>query len=86
MGEVIDVNFTDIKEDSGYILNDRAIDGVYKSNVVAVRTDLDNGCVIGLKGDNQVFNPVELSIDDLNEFCVMWLCIFNPSVIKEDKD
>jgi len=85
MGDVIEVNFTDIKEDEGYIINGRAVDGVYKADIVAVRkSDSDSDCVIGLRGDSQVINPINTTIDKLNEFCLMWLLIFNPSVIKEE--
>lgn len=84
MSNVIQVNFTDTKENSGYIMNGHAVDGVYKSDIIAVRDqDSDDGCMLGLRGDSQVINPVELTIDELNEFCLMWLCIFNPEVIKD---
>ena len=85
MSNVIEVNFTAIIEDSGYVINGQEVDGVYKGNIVAVRkSDSDSDCVIGLRGDSQVFNPIDTSIDDLNEFCLMWLLIFNPDVIKEE--
>lgn len=85
MGEVIKVNFTDIKEDSGYIINGRAVDGVYKADVVAVRkNDSDSDCVIGYRSIDGVINPIELSIAELNEFCLMWLLIFDPEAISED--
>jgi len=86
VSNVIEVNFTDIKEDSGYIINGYAVDGVYKGDIVAVRKD-DSNCVLGFRGDGQVINPIESSIADLNRFCFMWLCIFDESVIvKEDED
>ena len=88
MGDVIEVNFTDIKEDEGYIINGRAVDGVYKGDIVAVRkNDSDSDCVIGLRSIDGVINPIELSIKDLNRFCFMWLAIFDESVlVKEEED
>ncbi len=85
MSNVIKVNFTDVKEDSGYIINGRAVDGVYKGDIVAVRGENDSNCLLGLRGDAAVINPIEVPINDLNEFCLMWLLIFDPEVIKEDQ-
>jgi len=83
MGDVIEVNFTDIKEDSGYIMDGESVRGVYKGDVIAVKKD-DDTCMLGFRSIGGVVDPIELTIEELNEFCLMWLLIFNPSVIKED--
>ena len=83
MGEVIKVNFTDTKDHSGYIMDGSKIEGVYQADLVAHKNE-DN-CYIGYRGDSTIYNPVQISTEDLNQFCIMWLCIFNPDVIKEDE-
>lgn len=48
--------------------------------------DNEDMCYIGGRMENGISYPVEISAKDLNEFCVMWLCIFNPDVIAFDDE
>jgi len=82
MGEVIKVNFTDIKEDSGYIMDEGKIEGVYKGDLVAHNNK--GNCYIGCRGDSEIYNPIQMSVKELNEFCIMWLAIFDPEVLNMD--
>ena len=81
MSNVIHVDFSG-DENSGYLISDGGkVDGVYCGDLGCVN---DNGVVyIGAKNESGIENPVQLSIDDINEFCLMWLLIFNPDVIVE---
>lgn len=83
MGEVIEVDFLNCKD--GYILNGRKVEGVYMGDLAATLMD-DGDCAIGLKNDGEIIGQ-RISLEDLNRFCFMWLCIFDESVIvKEDED
>lgn len=66
----------------GYVTNGSKIEGVYVDNLAAM---IDNGNVyIGTKGYDEINNATLTNMKDLNEFCLMWLLIFNSGVIKED--
>ena len=87
MSNVIKHDFTKDDDTHGYITNNTdenniKIEGVYVENISAM---VDNGNVyLGTKGDNQIDDALLTNMKDMNEFCLMWLCIFNPSVIVED--
>lgn len=83
MSNVIEVDFINCKD--GYILNGKKIEGVYVGKLAA--SILDNGnCAIGFK-ENTGITGQAISLEDLNRFCLMWLCIFDESVIaKEEED
>jgi len=84
MGEVIKLNFKDTKEYSGYIIDDKGkIKGVYNSDLVA-RYNGDT-CHIGYRAIDGINYPVEISLKDLNQFCIMWLAIFDPEVLNVDE-
>jgi hypothetical protein len=70
-------------DNCGYIMtDDSVIDGIYTENVCAM---VDNGNVyLGKKGDNEINDALLTSKENLNTFCLMWLAIFNPDVLKED--
>ncbi len=84
MGKVIKVNFTDVKETSGYIIDEEKVEGIYQGDLVA---HYDGKiCRIGERDESGILNPIELSAKEMNEFCIMWLCIFNPEALKYDKE
>ena len=39
---------------------------------------------LGTKGEDGVDDALLTNKKDLNEFCLMWLLMFNPDVIKEE--
>ncbi|MBL4664304.1 MAG: hypothetical protein JKY22_12305 [Flavobacteriaceae bacterium] len=84
MGELIKVDFSR-SDDSGYVMDGSNVDGVYVKNLCAVKGDVDV-IMIGEKVDDGVDNCVQLSIEDMNTFCIMWLAINNPDVIKYDEE
>ena len=72
---------------SGYITSERDgkthIDGVYNEGLAAF--ELDDAVYIGSKGAEGVDNPVTMTKESLNRFCIMWLAINDPSVLVSDK-
>ena len=74
----------DFKNDmSGYVIEGESIEGVYNSDLCAVLLNDDKyKCVIGRKGDDHISDGILMTTKEMNDFCLMWLCIFNPSVIK----
>jgi len=88
MGEVIKFNATKDEDNRGYILdhdNPKAkITGVYVENILAM---VDHGNVyLGTKADGGVDDALLTNMKDMNEFCLMWLLIFNESVIVNESD
>jgi hypothetical protein len=80
---VINVDFKN-ESDEGYLLQGERVNGIHVKSLTAVS---QSGYIaIGGKGDGEITHPQILSMDEMNRFCVMWLCIFNPEVIKEDQD
>jgi len=81
MSSVIHVDFSG-DDSSGYFISDGGkVDGVYCGDLGCVN---DNGVVyIGTKKDDQIENVTQMSLDEINDFCLMWLLIFNPDVIPE---
>jgi hypothetical protein len=80
MGEVVSIK----KENKGYNIVDEKVSGVFVENIVAIISDDKIDVLIGEKCDEGIENPLQVSMKDMNEFCLMWLLIFNESVIKED--
>lgn len=77
---IIHVDFGS-NDKSGYLLNEARVDGVYSGKIAAMR---DSGVVyLGSKDDDGIDNVTETTMDEINEFCLMWLLIFNPEVIVE---
>jgi len=77
------IKFPEIRDRTGYIIEDKEkINGVYVDGLCAAVWD-DTVCVGG-KGNREITYPVMLSKSDMSEFCIMWLGIFNPEVLKED--
>ena len=83
------IEFPDNNDRTGYVLTDSdkvegnsKITGVYVENILAM---VDNGNVyLGTKGVEGVDDALLTNMKDINEFCLMWLLIFNADVIKED--
>ena len=69
-------------DSSGYILTDEKIEGVYNEKLAAWKKD--GQVLVGEKSEFGIDNVVAMSVDDLNQFCIMWLAIFNPEVLSED--
>ena len=81
------INFEDYQDsDSGYITTENngktTITGVYHKDLVSSLQG--SNVFIGQKGDDAINNPVVMSVEDMNQFCIMWLCIFDPTAIVEE--
>jgi hypothetical protein len=81
------INFEDYQNsDSGCITTEKdgktTITGVYHKDLVSSLQG--SNVYIGEKGDDSINNPVVVSVEDMNQFCIMWLCIFDPSAIVEE--
>ena len=75
------IGFPEKDDGTGYILTERKVTGVYVNNILAL---VDNGNVyLGTKGEDGVDDALLTSMDDINRFCLMWLAINDPDVIKE---
>ena len=85
MSNVINVNFGPDEDKSGYLLDDRdnSVGGVYNGNIAAMKLE-DGSVVIGTKSDDGIEQATLTSLEEMNECCLMWLLIFDESVIKED--
>jgi hypothetical protein len=84
MGQVI--KFPEVDDDDrGYLVtDDKEINGIYAENVCAM---VDNGNVyLGTKGIDQIDDALLTSKKNLNDFCLRWLAIFNPDVLKYDEE
>jgi len=83
MGEVVE--FIQELDGSGYLTEDncKKITGVYVNNVAAM---VDNGNVyLGTKADDGIDDALLTNLEDMDRFCIMWLGINNPDVLKEDE-
>ena len=81
MGEVIELMERD--DGKGYLTSDncKKITGVYVNNVAAM---VDNGNVyLGTKADDGIDDALLTTLDDMDSFCIMWLGINNPDVLKD---
>lgn len=85
MKNVIQANFGNTEDKSGYLIDDRdkSISGVYNGDIAAMTLE-DGNVVIGTKSSDGIDNTTFASMKDMNQFCLMWLLIFDPSVIKEE--
>ena len=76
MGKIVHLDFNkkdkDEDDKSGYILNGRKVDGVYNGNLAAM-TEYGN-VYIGTKAAKEILDITFLSLDEMNQFCLMWLC------------
>ena len=84
MGEVIE--FLEKEDGSGYFTDDncKTINGIYVNNVAAM---VDHGNVyLGTKAGDGIDDALLTNLEDMNQFCLMWLLINDPDVIKENPD
>lgn len=70
--------------DSGYFIDDDKVHGVYHMGLQCVESE--GVAVIRDKSDPFMKNQVEMSVEDMNRFCIMWLCIYNPESISSNGD
>lgn len=84
MGEVIE--FLQEEDGSGYLTKDncKTIHGVYVNNVAAM-VEYEN-VYLGTKVDDGIDDALLTNKEDMDRFCIMWLGINNPDVLKEDKE
>ena len=68
-------------ESKGYVMNGNSVVGVYVDGLASISDG--NSVSVGQKCNDGIDNAVSLSVGDMNEFCLMWLLIFNPKVIVE---
>ena len=90
MSNIIKANFGPDEEKSGYLMEDgsnglKVITGVYCGDIAAMKL-ADGSVVNGTKNDDSIEQATLVSMDEMNKFCLMWLCIFDPSVVKFDED
>lgn len=86
MSNVIKGYFDSDDNTKGYLLSHKGkepakVTGVYVDSLSAM-VEHDN-VYIGTRVDGGIDNSVLTNMKDINEFCLMWLLIFNPDVIKE---
>jgi hypothetical protein len=91
MSNVIEVDFLQNCDDGTGYVTDKAgngkiiIEGVYVADICAcLESSGSDAAHIGAKSENGIDYPVRTSVEELNRFCIMWLCIFDPESIKED--
>lgn len=87
MGKILKVDFNNYDDsNSGYILSkdgkNSVVTGIYSSKLAACVDG--NDCYVGTRDENEIVDSTFLSKDDMNKFCLMWLLIFNPDVIKDE--
>ena len=83
MSNVIKVDFSE-KENRGYIMDGSKVNGIYHGELAA--TNNDGFCYIGKGCNNEILNSICMDTEDLNEFCIMWLAIFDPDALKFDEE
>ncbi len=85
MSNVIKADFGNDEDKTGYLIDDRdgSVDGVYNGDIAAMKLP-DGNIVIGTKSDDGIEQATLASMKEMNEFCLMWLLIFDQAVIKED--
>lgn len=86
MSNVIKGYFESDDKYKGYLLSHKGdksakVTGVYVNNIAAM-VEHDN-IYLGTKVDGGIDDVTLTNLKDINEFCLMWLLIFNPSVIVE---
>ena len=82
MGEVVEFLENDVGK--GYLTDDncKTINGVYVNNIAAMVEH--KNVYLGTKSDDGIDDALLTNKKDMDEFCLMWLLINNPDVIKED--
>ena len=83
MGKVIKGRFKP-SDNSGYMLSGRKVTGVYMGDLAAEKEVFSSGEQANIFSKETGVQITALSIKEMNQFCLMWLCMFDPDVIKED--
>ena len=81
MGEVIQGKFLP-DDNSGYLIDGDKVTGVYMGDLAA-NTEVGGHEVCVFDKSTDTVTAI-LDVEEMNRFCLMWLCIFDPDVIKED--
>jgi len=84
MSNIIYADFDKEDDNSGYVLENKSVVGVYVGNIGAISEE--EGVYLGTKEDDGLSYPTLNTMEEMNQFCIMWLCIFQPEVIVEDKE
>jgi len=82
MGDVVELKPKD--DDTGYLLTGKKVDGVYVHNIAAM-INYDN-VYLGTKGDDGIDDALLTNLKDMDRFCIMWLGINNPDVLKGEDE
>lgn len=74
------IEFPQKPDGSGYLLDDEGkICGIFNG---ALGVAIDGDSVhVGWFFDDSIENPVELTTNEMNKFCIMWLAINDPSAL-----
>ena len=83
MDNVIQVDFS--SDDEGYILEDGEVKGVYQE-ILGAYVYEKNSVAIGRRTSDGIDNAQIMSLDEMNRFCLMWLSIFDESVIAKEPE
>ncbi len=85
MSNVIKADFGSDAGKAGYLMDNKGgdVDGVYNGDIAAMKLE-DGNVVIGTKSVDGIEQATFASMKDMNQFCLMWLLIFDPSVIAEE--
>ena len=84
MDNVIHANFNKEEDNSGYTLTeDNKVTGIYVGDLAAIKEG--DKVYLGEKIEQGICYPVVTTLEEMNQFCIMWLCIFQPEVIVEDE-
>ena len=89
MSNVIQFNKKEEDDNRGYIMDEdlsakEVVSGVYVENIAAM-VQFDN-VYLGTKGDGQIDDALLTNKKDMNDFCLMWLAIFNSDALKYDEE
>lgn len=80
MSNVIEFPSTDDKR--GYVMEGDKIIGVYTRFISAM--DCGDFAYIGKKTGDGIDPAITVDVEEINDFCVMWLAIFAPEVLTKE--
>jgi hypothetical protein len=85
MSNVIKADFGNSEDKSGYLIDgrDKSVGGVYNGGIAGMKLE-DGSVVVGTRSEGCIVQPTFINMKEMNEFCLMWLLVFDQSVIKED--
>lgn len=83
MSNIIKHDFSHVNDRAGYLLNHdnnyAKVEGIYVDNICAMVEG--DKVYLGTKADDGIDDALTTTMKEMNEFCLMWLLIFNESVI-----